>query len=275
DVLRYRLAAIDGVTSIGTGSMARLHNPELDPREIGRKLNAQFLLQGSTARLGDQISTEAELVDAASGARVWSASFDHSVKDVALLREAIVERVAHDLQIAAQPAAGPAATIDLDAYLLYVRGWQRLLMNADQLDEVKAAIELFRRATILDPSFALGYLSLEEAQLQADFLTKGQSPELRVEARQALDRALELNPAFGEAWIDRASLADDPVRAEEWYRKGLALAPSYAGGYAEFSGFLFGQHRKGEAIEMMNRARRLDPLAPELHVRQDFMVMVG
>ena len=278
DVLRYRLAAIDGVTSIGTGSMARLHNPELDPREIGRKLNARFLLQGSTARLGDQISTEAELVDAASGARVWSASFDHSVKDVALLREAIVERVAHDLQIAAQPAAGPAAapaTIDLDAYLLYVRGWQRLLMHADQLDEVKAVIELFRRATILDPSFALGYLSLEEAQLQADFLTKGQSPELRVEARQALDRALELNPAFGEAWIDRASLADDPVRAEEWYRKGLALAPSYAGGYAEFSGFLFGQHRKGEAIEMMNRARRLDPLAPELHVRQAFMVMVG
>jgi DNA-binding winged helix-turn-helix (wHTH) protein/TolB-like protein/Tfp pilus assembly protein PilF len=277
DVLRYRLAAIDGVTSIGTGSMPRLGNPELDPREIGRKLNAQFLLQGSTARLGDQISTEAELVDA-SGARVWSASFDHSVKDVALLREAIVERVAHDLHIAAQPAAGPAAaraTIDLDAYLLYVRGWQRLLMNVDQLDEVKAAIELFRRATILDPSFVLGYLSLEEAQLQADFLTKGQSPELRVEARQALDRALELNPAFGEAWIDRATLADDPVKAEEWYRKGLALAPSYAGGYAEFSGFLFGQHRKGEAIEMINRARRLDPLAPELNVRQAFMVMVG
>jgi DNA-binding winged helix-turn-helix (wHTH) protein/TolB-like protein/Tfp pilus assembly protein PilF len=278
DVLRNRLASIDGVISLGTGSIARPANPDLDLRETGRKLNAQFLLLGSTARLGDQISTEAELIDAASGARLWSASFDHSVKDVALLREAIVERVAHDLHISAQPAAGPAAApavIDLDAYLLYVRGWRRLMMNPELLDEVKAAIELLRRATILDPSFALGYLALEEAQLQAHFLTNGQSPELATEARQALDRALELNPAFGEAWIDRASLADDPVKAEEWYRKGLALAPSYGAGYAEFSRFLFSQHRKGEAIEMINRARQLDPLSPDVHVRQAFMVMVG
>ena len=277
DVLRNRLATIDGVTSIATGSMARLPNPDLDARETGRKLNARFLLQGSTARLGDQISTEAELLDAESGTRLWSASFDHSVKDVALLREAIVERVAHDLHIAAQPAAGPAAApaaIDLDAYLLHVRGW-RLMGDGQQLDKVKGAIELFRRATILDPSFALGYLSLEEAQLQADFLTRGKSPELRAEAHQALDRALELNPALGAAWIDRASLAEDPVKAEEWYRKGLALAPSYGAGYAAFSRFLFGQHRKGEAIEMINRARQLDPLTPDLHLTQAFFVMVG
>ena len=277
DVLRNRLAAIDGVISLGTGSIALPANPDLDPRETGRKLNAQFLLQGSTARLGDHISTEAELIDAVSGARLWSASFDHSVKEVALLREAIVERVARDLHIATQPAAGPAAAppaIDLDAYLLYVRGW-RLTGDGQQLDKVKAAIELFRRATILDPSFAPGYLALEQVQLQADFLTKGQSPELVTEARQALDRALELNPAFGEAWIDRASLAKDPVKAEEWYRKGLALAPSYGAGYAEFSRFLFDQHRKGEAIEMINRARQLDPLTPDLHVRQAFMLMVA
>jgi DNA-binding winged helix-turn-helix (wHTH) protein/TolB-like protein/Tfp pilus assembly protein PilF len=277
DVLRNRLAAINGVISIGTGSMARLANPDLDPREIGRKLNARFLLRGSTARLGDQISTDAELIDAVSGAELWSASFDHSVKEVALLREAIVERVAHDLHIAAQPAAGPAAApaaIVLDAYLLYVRGW-RLLGDGQQLDKVKAAIELFRRATILDPSFALAYLSLQEAQLQADYLTNGQSPELVTEARQSLDRALELNPAFGEAWIDRASLAKDPVQAEEWYRKGLALAPSYGAGYATFSRFLFSQHRKGEAIEMINRARQLDPLTPDLHLTQAFFVMVG
>jgi DNA-binding winged helix-turn-helix (wHTH) protein/TolB-like protein/Tfp pilus assembly protein PilF len=277
DVLRNRLAAIDGVISIGTGSMARLANPDLDPREIGRKLNARFLLQGSTARLGDQISTDAELIDAVSGAKLWSASFDHSVREVALLREAIVERVAHDLHIAAQPAAGPAAAsaaIVLDAYLLHVRGW-RLMGDGQQLDKVKAAIELFRRATILDPTFALGYLSLEEAQLQADFLTNGQSPELVTEARQSLDRALELDPALGAAWIDRASLAKDPVKAEEWYRKGLALAPSYGAGYAMFSRFLFGEHRKGEAIEMIDRARQLDPLTPDLHLTQAFFVMVG
>ena len=53
----------------------------LDARETGRKLNAQFLLQGSAARAGDQIRTEVELVDAASGAQLWSTSFDSSVTD--------------------------------------------------------------------------------------------------------------------------------------------------------------------------------------------------
>ena len=278
DVLRNRLATINGVIAIATGSMARLADPHLESQEIRRKLKARFLLQGSTARLGDQIKTEAELVDAASGASLWSASLDYSVRDVALLREAIVERVAGTLHISAEPAAGPASAppaIDLDAYLLYVRGWQ--LMQNGRLEQVNTAIELFRRATILDPTFARGYLSLGQAQLLAEYLRQGQSPELVVEANKALDRALELNPALGEAWIERAVRAHnrDPVKAEEWYRKGLALAPSYGAGYAEFAQFLFSEHRKGEAIEMINRARQIDPLTPDLHLMQAFFVMVG
>jgi DNA-binding winged helix-turn-helix (wHTH) protein/TolB-like protein/Tfp pilus assembly protein PilF len=277
DVLRNRLASIDGVISIATGSMARLADPNLDPREIGRKLHARFLLAGSTGRLGDQISTEAELFDAASGARLWSASFDQSARDLALLRESIVARVAGALQIRAAPPASPAsapAAIDLDAYLLYVRASQ--LMQSGRLDQVNTAIELFRRATILDPTFARGYLSLGQAQLAADYLRQGQSPELVAEANKALDRALEVDPSLGEAWIERAARvrAHDPVKAEEWYRKGLALAPSYGAGYAEFSSFLFGQHRKGEAIEMINRARQVDPLTPDLYLLHAFLVMV-
>jgi DNA-binding winged helix-turn-helix (wHTH) protein/TolB-like protein/Tfp pilus assembly protein PilF len=278
DVLRNRLASIDGVISIGTGSTARLPDPDLDARDIGRKLNAQLLLKGSTARSGDKIRTEAELLDATSGARLWSASFDHSSKDVALLREEIVQRAAGTLHIAAKPTSPTSmpATINLDAYLLQVRGWKLIEENWG-IDNVSKAIELFRRATILDPSFARGYLSLGQAQLIADSLTNGQHPELLAEANQSLDRALELDPALGEVWIERAAVArySDPIRAEEWYRKGLALSPSYAAGYAEFARFMFGHHRKGEAIEMINRARQLDPLTPELHLSQAFFVMVG
>jgi DNA-binding winged helix-turn-helix (wHTH) protein/TolB-like protein/Tfp pilus assembly protein PilF len=278
DVLRNRLATINGVIAIATGSMARLADPHLTSEEIGRKLKARFLLQGSTARLGDQIRTDAELVDAASGASLWSASLDYSVRDVARLREAIVERVARTLHISAVPAAGPAsapAAIELDAYLLYVRGWQ--LMQNERLEQVNTAIELFRRATILDPTFARGYLALGQAQLAADNLRQGRSPELLVEADKVLERALELNPALGEAWIERAFRAHerDPVKAEEWYRKGLALAPSYGAGYAQFAHFLWSQYRKGEAIEMINRARQIDPLTPDLHLMQAFFVMVG
>jgi TolB-like protein len=276
DLVRNRLATLNGVVVIAGGSTAHMTDAHLDAREIGRKLNARFLLQGGAARAGDQISTDVELVDAASGAQLWSTSFDHSVKDVAALRETIVESVAGALRIAAEPAGDPAsasAAINLDAHLLYVRGQQ--LMSNQRLDDANAAVELFRRATILDPSFARGYLALGQAQLLAGDLGNGISPELLREVNMAFDRALELNPALGEAWIERASLARDPVKAEEWYRKGLALAPSYGAGYAEFSRFLFVEYRKGEAFEMIKRAREIDPLTPDLHLRQAFLFMVS
>ena len=84
DVVSNRLALLKGVVVIASDSMARLPDAQLDARETGRKLNAQFLLRGSAAYAGDQVSTEAKLVDAVSGAQQWSTSFDHSVKDVAL-----------------------------------------------------------------------------------------------------------------------------------------------------------------------------------------------
>ena len=184
--------------------------------------------------------------------------------------KAIVERVAGTLHVAAEPAASNAtapAAINLDAHLLYVRGQQ--LMSNERLDDANTAVELFRRATILDPSFARGYLALGQALLLAGDLGNELSPELLTEVNKAFDRALELNPALGEAWVERAWLARlaDPVKAEELYRKGLALAPSYGAGYAYFSGFLFSEYRKGEAIEMINRARQIDPLTPDLHLQ--------
>ena len=182
DLVRNRLATLNGVVVIAGGSTAHMADAHLDARETGRKLNARFLLQGSAACAGDQIRTEVELVDAASGVQLWSTSFDHSVKDVAPLREAIVERVAGALHIPAEPAAGPAsapAAINLEAYQLYVRGQQ--LMSNERLDDANAAVELFRRATILDPSFARGYLALGQALLLAGDLGNGHSPELLME----------------------------------------------------------------------------------------------
>lgn len=275
DLVRTRLATFKGVVVIAAGSSARMADAHLDARETGRRLNARFLLHGSAVRAGDQIRTEVELVDAASGAQLWSTSFDSSVTDAAALRERIVERVASTVRVPAEPAVSNAtpAAINLDAHLLYIRG-QQLLSN-QRLDDVNAAVELFRRAAILDPSFARGYLALGQALLLAGGLGDGHSPELLREVNEAFDRALELDPALGEAWIARAMLTRDPVKAEEWFRRGLVLAPSYSDGYAYFSDFLYGEYRKGEAIEMIDRARRLDPLTPELHLSQAFLLMVS
>ena len=83
-----------------------------------------------------------------------------------------------------------------------------------------------------------------------------------------------MNPALGEAWIERARLTPDPVKAEELYRKGLELAPNYGAGYAHYANFLFRESRAGEAIETITRASQIDPLTPELYQIHAFFLMV-
>lgn len=174
------------------------------------------------------------------------------------------------------------AAINPDAYALYEQG-QQLMSNLTVADAEKA-VALFRRSTILDPNFARGYLALGQAQVQASRLrgsgeyamqiVGGPTKEALAEAQRAFDRSLDLNPSLGEAWIERAGLSADPVEAEKLYRKGLRLAPNYGIGYMRFSEFLFGQYRKGEASEMIDRARLVDPQTPALHLRKAFMLMV-
>jgi DNA-binding winged helix-turn-helix (wHTH) protein/TolB-like protein/Tfp pilus assembly protein PilF len=276
DLVRNRLAALKGVIVIAGGSSAQMTDAHPDAREIGRKLHARFLLLGTAARARDEIRTEVELFDATSGAQLWSSAFDRPTTDAAALREDIVQRVAPSMNVAAASGKDNSAlaAIDLEAYKLYVRGQQ--LMASGRIADVKAALELFRRATIIDPKFARAYFALGDAQLQAARLsTGGLTPEILAEVNKSLDRALELNPDLGEAWVWRARLLDDPVEEERLLRKGLELAPSFGEGYSQFAGFLFGQYRKGEAIEMIGRARRIDPLEPRLHLHQAFLLMVS
>ena len=295
DLLRNRLAAFKDVVVIGSPSTSGQTDTHLNVRDVGQKLHARFLLQGSVARTGDQLRIGVQLFDTESGSELWSTTFDRSVTDAAAIREGIAQRVAGTLPIAVEPAARDAsadARINLDAYELYVQGQQ--LMSNLRVADAETAVALFRRATVLDPNFVRGYLALGQAQLLAGQLStpddtgvpaaltgyrlSGKTTEtmqVLAEAQKAFDRALELDPALGEAWIERASLNTDPVKAEELYRKGLRLAPNYGVGYMRFSGFLYGQYRKGEAIEMIDRARQIDPLTPTLHLRKAFLLMVS
>jgi DNA-binding winged helix-turn-helix (wHTH) protein/tetratricopeptide (TPR) repeat protein len=167
---------------------------------------------------------------------------------------------------------GDSEQVSPEAYELYVRGQK--LLGSSSATHVESTVELFRRATILDPTFARGYVGLGQALLAQIQLLGSQSPELRLKAVSAVDRALELDPLLGEAWIERARLASDPVQAEALYRKGLKLAPDYGRGHGYFASFLFHQTRVAEAIDMIERARKIEPRSPELLLQHAFMLMV-
>jgi DNA-binding winged helix-turn-helix (wHTH) protein/TolB-like protein/Tfp pilus assembly protein PilF len=287
DLVRNRLAALKDLTVIATSSSAALTDPEASPRSIGQKLDAQVLLTGTADRAGERLHLALQLTDAQSGEPLWSRTFDRPLTDVGTVREEIFQHVADALRVPIAPELSntPAGTsISLDAYLLYVRG-QRLLANSTVRDAL-SAVELFRRATILDPGFARAYLGLAQAleaignmaprDSRSEWVeARPRTSEIDAQAARALERALELNPALGEAWVERARLTSDPVEAERLYRKGLGLAPNHADGYAQYAGFLFRESRIGEALETVTRASQIDPLTPGLYELHAFLLMVA
>lgn len=287
DLVRNRLAALKDLTVVATSSAAALHDATASSRSIGQKLDAQVLLTGTVDHAGERLRLAVQLIDAQSGAPLWSSTFDRALTEVGTVREEIFQHVAHALRVPVEPALSnpPAGTsISLDAYLLYIRG-QRLLANSTVRDAL-SAVELFRRATILDPGFARAYLGLAQAlETIGDMAppgsrsewvqTRPRTSEVDAQAVRSLERALELNPALGEAWVERARLTADPGEAERLYRKGLELAPNYADGYAHYARFLFRESRVGEALATVVRASQIDPLTPGLYELHAFLLMVA
>ena len=298
DLIRNRLAALEDLTVVAGSSTSGLTSSHVNLRSIGEKLHAQVLLTGSADRAGERFRLDVQLVDSRSGEQLWSGAFDRPLTEIAMIREDIFRQVAGALGVPVESAASNApagSSISLDAYLLYIRGQQ--LLASSTVADAQRAVELFRRATILDPAFARAYLGLGQAleasgdktipgarsgaywvglhaPLSESVVPGTRTNEVYAQAAKHFDRALELNPALGEAWIEHARLARDPVKAEGLYRKGLELAPNYGTGYVHYANFLFRESRAGEAIETITRASQIDPLTPELHQIHAFFLMV-
>lgn len=271
DLLRDRLASFAGLTVISTRSAANLGAVADDVQAAGRKLHAQFVLHGHIERQGDQLQIALELRDTQTGKPLWAGDFVRPAGELATVREEAAAQIARVLHLPAS-APGPASPINLEAYELYVRG-QRLMQSLRASDAEQAAA-LFQRATVLDPGFARAYLANGQALVLAHRLDSPTSPELLARVDKRYERALQLDPTLGEVWIERARLSEDKNRAEQLYRKGVALSPNYGVGYMRYSELLMPQNRRGEAIEMIDRARRIDPMTPNLHVRKAFMVFI-
>lgn len=275
DLLRTRLAGLQNLVVIASGSIANAMQKERSLDAVARKVHARYLLRGDVTRAREQVQMNVTLVDVESDAPVWSTTFDRPVEEISAIHTTIVEQTAKSLHIALDPTSNAASAdvpTDLSTYELYLRGKQ--LMSTYRAADAEQAALVFSRVTTLDPTFARGYDSFGQALLlAADLGATPMTVELAKRAGQAFDRALELNPALGPAWAQRARLTLDPVQAEEMFRRALQLAPSYDESYIRYSDFLFSQGRRGEALDLVDRARRIDPLSAALCWRKAQLVL--
>ena len=283
EMVLNRLSRVAGLAVIARNSSFALSTANLDSQEIGRRLNAGYLVNGSMQRKADRLRMTVQLVDASAGTLIWSANFDRTLNDIFAVEDEIAEQVTGALsaRLGGLRPAPPAQvrSSNVAAYLAYLRG--RTLLGRRSVSESEAAAPFFEKAITLDPNFAAAYASLYDARLQAADLRYEDLAPYRQRYRPLIDRALAIDPNSGAAYIIRATWADAPfdVRNAD-FKRGVALDPSNGRGLTAYAEFLdpddFGRIQSPrtspkypplteEAKRILQRALQIDPMSPAAH----------
>jgi len=268
----YQLANLAELDVISRTSSFAFRDRGKDAQQIGRQLGARYLLEGSVQSDRSRMRVTTQLIDTQTGADVWAMRFDRQPGDIFEVQDEIARQVTQALELSVDPAAMERmtgqGTSNLGAYLAFLQG-RNLLANARVVD-MKEAVEHFERSVKLDPGFAAAYVSLAEAEV---FLGEYEVADERLErfkrallrGQELIEKALALDPNNGAAYLQRAHLAayENLAAAEADYRHGLELSPSSAKGYAGLAAVVYATpSRRDEVLELLDRARKLDPLEP-------------
>ncbi len=129
----------------------------VDVKQVGRELGVRYVLEGSIRKAASRVRITGQLVDANTGATLWSERFESALDDLFELQDqmatAIVGAVAPHLESAEIERARHKPTGSLDAYDYYLRGmWNFRQVSRSAIDQ---ALPMFYEAIQRDPEFRL------------------------------------------------------------------------------------------------------------------------
>jgi adenylate cyclase len=117
----------------------------VDVRQIGRDLNADYALEGSVRKEGDQIRITAQLIDTSTGDHVWAERYDKSGKDPLALQDEVTTKIvgaiaadAGMVKKAQYHAAWGKDTADLGEYDYYLRS-HNIITTAGSREDIDRA----------------------------------------------------------------------------------------------------------------------------------------
>ncbi|HET6566207.1 MAG TPA: hypothetical protein VFG52_12410 [Xanthomonadales bacterium] len=207
DTLIHKLGQLSGLVVLASSSSFQFRGSGLELGEVASKLGADNILEGTLQRAGGVLRVNARLVDIASGQQRWTASFNRRTEELFDVQDEIAAAIAAALQVVLTPREQERLvhrdTLDLSAFDAYQRARHELTQRT--AEGMTNALQYLFDATQTDPEFALAWANLPEAYFLASaYHAETPWSEVAGAARAAADRAVELDPESGEAWLGQA-----------------------------------------------------------------------
>ena len=266
------LCCVRGLRVASRTASFRFRDGSVDPREIGRLLGVDAILEGSVRKAGDRLKITAQLIDAHDGYHLWSESYERSMQDVFAIQAEIARNVAQALKMSLSSndmgRFERYAPKNMAAYEFYLRGRQLAGQMSDQHSWLQAP-SMYRRAVELDPDYAQAYAGLADALAQQILWRLRPASEILPEAAAAAAKALDLAPDLAEAHVAQGhirSLAGDREGANRSFERAISLNPGLLEAYYYYARHCYSQGDYVRAAEFYQKAYSLRP--------DDYVVLV-
>ncbi len=232
---------------------------DLSTRLIAREIDATYLIQGSVRRAGNKIRVTAQLIAPESGEQLWAGRYDSDIGDLFAMQDELTTNLSAAIapEIFRAEASAPARpSADPTAWDRFLKGLSRYYRHTKT--DFEASIDLFRQATVLDPTLSIARAYLATIMVQGIQYGWIQSTrELWTEAMGLAESSVQLDPrssfAFGLLSYMHAMEGNHDA-AMEAAKRAVRLNPYDMGarGILGLCHFAIGEHE--QAVELFSTA---------------------
>jgi TolB-like protein len=268
------LSMIDGLAVRSQTSSFAFKGKPQNARDVGKRLDAEYILEGSILLLGQQLRINAQLVRVRDDFPLWAGKYDRELTDVFAIQDEISRSIVNELRLNLGSGRRRYET-SVEAYDLYLRGRSVQIQHGDTgFDD---SIGPLQEAIAKDPSFAPAYAALATAYASRSGQFRMNIPDEVRKLRAVAEQAIRLDPLLAEAHGGLGMLyARDGrwIESEKSFRRAIELDPGNSTAHSEFAVFLLGPlGRVKEALHQLRIAEKNDPLSPRLQFSLGWMLI--
>jgi TolB-like protein/Tfp pilus assembly protein PilF len=268
------LSQIPGSFVIARNTAFTYKERKVDVRQVGRELGVRYALEGSVRRIDDKARVNVQLIDTETGGHLWAERFETNLSKLSELQNDVTGRLTRSLDIELSYIESRRSQRERpdnpDAVDLTMRGVA--VSNGPRTREnIETAIRLFEQALKIDPNYPSALVGLGRSlaySVTARYNTAS-IPEVLNRAEAAIAQALTLAPNDANAHFAKGELMRGRKRFYEAiasFEAAIALNQNLAPAYAQLSATMILAGRAADAFTYIDKAIRLSPRDPQLHV---------
>ena len=258
---------------IARNSTFSFKGQEIKPSELGQRLGADYIVEGSIRKGGNKIRITANLVDSKDDQQLWSKRWDRSLDDIFEVQDEVSQEVAtlifpalkgkeHERIRTKSPSSLSAWDNYLKALAIYNQTWAG---NDPDEDENKVFFELCDGAIAKDPDLCDAYV-LKARRIYGNLFMsvhQHQRKDNELLFHNLSFKAYSIDPNNPEAvamYSRSFNLKKDYPQRLKYARQALDLNPSHDGSNNDYGWALCNEKRFEEAEYYLLRAMEMNPI---------------